>query len=117
MLLNPSPNWAPFDSVTLADSSQWYFDLSEPLLPQRFYRARQFGSSASAPALDLHMVPALTLTGEIGSSVRIDCINQVGPVDAWTNLATLTLTNTSQLYFDTSSLGQPPRLWRLVPMP
>ena len=32
-------------------------------------------------------------------------------------LATVTLTDTSQLYFDTSSIGQPPRLWRLVPVP
>jgi len=27
------------------------------------------------------------------------------------------LTNTSQLYFDTSTIGQPPRLYRLVPVP
>jgi hypothetical protein len=49
--------------------------------------------------------------------VRLDYINQIGPTDAWVTLDTVRLTNTSQLYFDTSSIGQPGRLWRLVPMP
>ena len=116
-LLAPSPNWASFDNVALTNTSQWYFDLSDPLPLQRFYRAWQPGPSNVAPFLDLHMVPALSLTGAVGSSWRIDCINRFGPTDAWTNLATVTLTNTSQLYFDTSSIGQPPRLWRIVPVP
>jgi hypothetical protein len=63
------------------------------------------------------MVPAITLTGNVGDSLRLDCINQCGPIDAWVTLATVMLTNTSQLYFDTSSIGQPPRLWRIVPFP
>jgi len=45
----------------------------------------------------------------------VDYINQVGPIDAWVTLATVTLTNTSQLYFDVSAPGQPQRLYRLVP--
>jgi hypothetical protein len=49
--------------------------------------------------------------------VRVDCINQFGPNDAWVTLATVSLTNTSQLYFDISAPGQPPRLYRLVPSP
>jgi hypothetical protein len=67
------------------------------------------------PSLDLHLVPAITLTGNIGHSVRVDYINQVGPIDAWVTLATVTLTNTSQLYFDVSAPGQPQRLYQLVP--
>jgi hypothetical protein len=69
------------------------------------------------PSLDLHLVPAITLTGSIGGSVRVDAINQLGPTDAWFTLDTVTLTNTSQLYFDASSLGQPAHLWRVVPVP
>jgi hypothetical protein len=69
------------------------------------------------PSLDLHLVPAITLTGNLGNSVRLDCINQFGPTDAWVTLDTVTLTNTSQLYFDTSALGQPQRLYRLVQVP
>ena len=115
--LGPSPNWVTFDNVALTNTSQWYFDLSTPLPPQRFYRAWQPGPSSVAPALDLHLVPALTLTGTVGSAVRVDYINQFGPTDAWVTLATVTLTNTSQLYFDLSTIAQPPRLWRLMPMP
>jgi len=53
----------------------------------------------------------------MGSSRRVDYINQFGPIDAWVTLATVTLTNTSQLYFDTSVIGQPPRLYLIVPVP
>jgi hypothetical protein len=67
------------------------------------------------PSLELHLVPAITLRGDIGHSLRLDYINQFGPTDAWVTLATVTLTNTSQLYFDTSAPGQPERLYRLVP--
>jgi hypothetical protein len=47
----------------------------------------------------------------------LDCINQYGPTNAWMTLDTVTLTNTSQLYFDTSAVGRPPRLYRIVPAP
>ena len=115
-LVDPPINWLPLDSVVLTNPAQQYVDVSSVLVPQRFYRGWQTNGPPSV--LGLNMVPALTLTGAIGSSVRIDCINQFGPIDGWvTNLATVILTNTSQLYFDTSSIGQPPRLWRLVPLP
>ena len=63
------------------------------------------------------MVPAITLSGSSGDSVRLDGINAFGPTNSWFTLDTVTLTNTSQLYFDTSAIGQPPRLWRIVPVP
>ena len=53
----------------------------------------------------------------VGDSLRLDYINQTGPTDAWVTLDTVTLTNTSQLYFDVSVLGQPGRLYRIVPAP
>jgi hypothetical protein len=49
--------------------------------------------------------------------LRLDYINQFGPIDAWVTLATVTLTNTSQLYFDVSAPGQPRRLYRVVQVP
>jgi hypothetical protein len=68
------------------------------------------------PALSmLGMATAITLTGDIGHSVRVDYINRFGPTDAWVTLDTVTLTNTTQLYFDVSAPGQPQRLYRLVP--
>jgi uncharacterized repeat protein (TIGR03803 family) len=115
--LSPAPNWTPLGSVSLTTTSQYYFDLTLPLPPQRFYRAWQTGAPDVRPSLDLHLVPAITLTGSIGGSVRVDAINQFGPIDAWFTLDTVTLTNTSQLYFDVSAPGQPQRLYRLVPSP
>ena len=53
----------------------------------------------------------------MGDSLRLDYINQFGPTDAWVTLATVTLTCTSQLYFDVSAPGQPQRLYRIVPLP
>jgi hypothetical protein len=99
-------------------SPQWYFDLANSLSsPQTFYRAVQTNAAAERPLVDLHLVPAITLSGSIGSSVRLDYINQFGPTDAWITLATIGLTNSSQLYFDTSSIGRPPRIYRLVTVP
>jgi hypothetical protein len=115
--LNPAPNWTPLGSVSLTSTSQYCLDLTLPLPPQRFYRAWQTGTPGVRPSLDLHLIPAITLTGNIGGSVRLDYINQFGPTDAWVPLATVPLTNTSQLYFDISAPGQPQRLYRLVPSP
>jgi hypothetical protein len=115
--LSATPNWLPLDTVTLVSTSQYCFDVSEPLPPQRFYRAWKTGTPGVRPSLDLQLVPAITLTGNLGDSVRLDYIKQFGPIDAWVTLATVTLTNTSQLYFDVSALGQPQRLYRIVPLP
>ena len=87
-LLKPVPTWTLLGSVSLASTSQYYFDLTLPLPPQRFYRAWQTGTPGVRPSLDLHMVPAITLTGSIGGSVRVDAINQFGPIDAWFTLDT-----------------------------
>jgi uncharacterized delta-60 repeat protein len=116
--LSPAPNWTTLGSAKLGSTSQYYFDLSEPLPSQRFYRAWQTGTPSALPSLSPPgMVPAITLTGSIGDSLRLDYINQFGPIDAWVTLDTVRLTNTSQLYFDTSAPGQPTRLYRLVPVP
>jgi hypothetical protein len=115
--LSPPPNWTPLGSVSLTGTPQYCCDPTLPLPPQRFYRAWQTGTPGVMPSVDLHLVPAITLTGTIGHSVRLDYINQFGPMDAWTTLATVPLTNTSQLYFDISAPGQPPRLYRLVASP
>jgi hypothetical protein len=101
----------------LAGAGQWYFDVTTPLSDQGFYRAWQTNTPGQPASLSLALVPALTITGAVGGSVRIDAINTFGPTDAWVTLDTVTLTNTSQFYFDTSAVGQPERLWRIVPLP
>jgi hypothetical protein len=115
--INPAPDWLPAETVSLGSTSQFYFDLSTPPSPQRFYRAWQTGTPSVTPALDLHLIPALTFTGSVGGKLQVDGINQFGPTDAWFPLDTVTVTNTSQFYFDVFVIGQPPRLYRLVPIP
>jgi hypothetical protein len=115
--LGHAANWETMATMTLSNTSQFYFDVSKPLPLQRFYRAWQTGTPGVTPSLDLHMVPAIALMGNVGDSVRLDYINQFGPIDAWVTLDTVTLTNTSQLYFDVSTFRQPARLYRLVTVP
>jgi len=103
--------------VMLTNPGQYWFELSAPLPPQRFYRAWQSGTPSLVPSLSLNLVPAIYLTGRVGDSLRLDYINAVGPTDAWITLDTVTLTNTTQLYFDVTAPGQPHRLYRLVPLP
>jgi uncharacterized repeat protein (TIGR03803 family) len=117
-VLGSPTNWLPLDMVNLTAAPQLYLDVSAPLPPQRFYRVRQTGTPATPPSLKLpFMVPAITLTGNIGDQLRLDYINQFGPTDAWVNLDTVTLTNTSQLYFDLFAPSQPRRLYRIEPVP
>jgi hypothetical protein len=111
--LATAPAWSSFTNATLGSGPQLCFDLSQPLPAQRFFRAWQ--TNGPQPALDLSLATEIPLAGAIGSSVRIDYINQFGPTNAWVTLDTVTLTNTSQLYFDVSAPGHPQRLYRLVP--
>ncbi|SPE54289.1 exported hypothetical protein [Verrucomicrobia bacterium] len=116
--LGPTTYWETIAMVTLSNSSQFFFDVSQPLRPQRFYRAWQRGTPGVVPSLSVAgLVPAIRLTGNVGDSLHVDYIYQIGPTNAWVTLATVTLTNTSQLYFDVSAIGQPARLWRVVPVP
>jgi len=110
-------DWRPLAELVMGtNTSQLYIETpSAP--PYRFYRAWQTNGVTEAPLLSVHRVPAITLTGSVGSSVRVDCINQFGPTDAWVTLATVLLTDTSQVYFDTSAIGQPARLYRLASPP
>jgi hypothetical protein len=110
-------DWKTMATMTLSNASQFYFDVSEPLPPQRYYRVWQSGTPGVAPSLNLNFVPAIALTGNVGGSLRLDYINAIGPTDAWVTLETVTLTNTSQFYFDVSVLNQPGRLYRIVPIP
>jgi uncharacterized repeat protein (TIGR03803 family) len=109
------PQWFSLTNVTLSGGPQLCFDLSQPLPAQRFYRAWQ--TNGPQPALDMSLVTEIPLTGAIGSSVRIDYINQFGPTNAWVTLDTVTLTNTTQVYFDLTMFRRPTRLYRLVAAP
>ena len=107
--------WASLTNVTLSSQPQFCFDLTQPLPAQRFYRTWQ--TSGPQPALDARMATEIPLAGAIGSSVRVDYINAIGPTDAWVTLGTVLLTNTTQLYFDVTVFRQPTRLYRLEALP
>jgi hypothetical protein len=113
----PGAQWLSLSNVTIARTPQLYFDLSDPLPAQRFYRTWQTNVPTARPVLDMSMATEIPLTGAIGSSVQIDYINQFGPTDAWVTLDTVTLTNSPQLYFDVTMFRQPTRLCRLVAVP
>lgn len=113
----PGAYWQELDAVMLTASPQFYPDLTDPLPPYRFYRAWQTNVPSTQPELQMSFATELTLTGAMGSNLRVDYINQFGPTDAWITLDTITLTNTTQAYFDFTMFRQPARLYRLVPVP
>ncbi len=113
----PGTAWQTLDTMTLTNPPQLYLDLSDPLRPSRFYRVWQTNVPSVRAVLDLGMATEIPLAGAIGSTWRVDCINQIGPTNAWVTLDTVTLTNTTQPYFDLTMWLQPPRLYRLVPVP
>ncbi len=115
--LSAPPNWQPLGSVDLASSPTTWFDPDATLLADRFYRAWQAAPAGVVPSLRMRIFPAISLTGNIGDSFRLDCINQFGPIDAWAALDTIKLTNTTQRYVDVSAPGAPPRLYRVVKVP
>jgi len=116
--LAPSPTWQALGVITLTNLPQLCLDLSVPMPPHRFYRAWQANRPSLPPAVYLGgMATEITLTGAIGDKVRVDYINQIGPTDAWVTLDTITLTNPAQCCYDLTMWQQPPRLYRLVPVP
>lgn len=111
--------WQPVTQLAVTNennTTEAYIDWPR-VSPHRFYRAWQTNGVSQPPLLSMQPIPAITLTGAVGSLVRIDYINQIGPTDAWVTLATVSLTNAAQGYFDTSAIGQPARLYRLVSGP
>lgn len=107
--------WSPLTNLALNPAPPWCFDLSLPLPAQRFYRAEWTNGPPGVLAMSL--AAEIPLSGPVGSSVRVDYINQFGPTNAWVTLSTMVLTNTTQLYFDLTAFRQPTRLYRLVRSP
>jgi hypothetical protein len=97
-------------NLTSAQSGQYAMMASN-------YLGSAMSQSASLnvlPALAINIVPAISVYGGVGSSYSIQYVNVVGPTNAWVTLATVTLTNSPQYYFDVSAIGQPARFYRSV---
>ena len=65
----------------------------------------------------IDLVPRLSLQGSLGSNYVIQCINALGPTNAWQTVATVAITNQPQYFYDDSAIGQPQRLYRLLQAP
>lgn len=114
--LIPSAGWTDRTTLLLTNASQDYFDASLPPPAARFYRAR--GDEAiRGRVIGVRLVPAIPIRGAFGTTHRLDYIKRFGPTDAWVTLATVTITNSPVIVFDTSAQGQPERLYRIVPLP
>jgi hypothetical protein len=109
-----SASWSSLQALSLTTTQQWWFDLSGSVT-QRFYRTASGEIPASNPVLDLSLVPTIALTGMIGGQVQLDYVKESQPTGTPVALATVLLTNSTQLYFDISAIGQPPRLYWSFP--
>ena len=77
--LSPAPNWTRSVPSAWVARRQYYFDLTQPLPAPAVLPGVADHDPAVLPILDLHMVPAITLTGTVGSSVRVDIHQPVWP--------------------------------------
>ena len=93
-------HWQPLATVTLTNTSQVYVDSTAPAPAQRFYRV-------VSPPTPLHItqLPAVTVFGDVGDLLRLECNDTSDPSANWQPLTTLVLTNTAQLYIDVSAPG------------
>src|SRR5262249_21806670 len=69
--LNPPYNWQNLFDLTLTSVPAYYFELMQPLPPERYMRVRQTAPVSVNPDCQINMVPALTLTGDLGQLMRV----------------------------------------------
>jgi hypothetical protein len=104
------PAWNPLTTFTLSNGSAAFVDSSAVDQPQRFYRL-----NPPAGVLAAALAPAMTVFADVGQSLNLQYST---PLETnWYLLATLTLTNSPQMYIDLSAIGQPLRIYRAVSAP
>lgn len=64
--------------------------------------------------LAVQLVPQLTISGQVGSTNQIEVANTVGNTNIWTSLATVVLTQSPQIWYDTISPPNVQRYYRAV---
>jgi hypothetical protein len=81
--------------------------------------ANHYGAVTSAPALlsvippvERSVVPALYLTGDVGSFLHLDYVKAFGPGASWLSLSNFMLLSTPQLYLDLSEPLPAQRFYR-----
>jgi hypothetical protein len=87
------------DAISAAPC-QVYADSTAPAPAQRFYRV------VSPPTpLRITQLPAVTIFGDVGDSLRLEYNDISDPSANWQPLTTLVLTNAAQIYIDVSAPG------------
>jgi hypothetical protein len=71
---------------------------------------------ATLALVDLKLFAGVIVDGLPGTMYRIDYTTDLS-TPSWTPLATITLTNRPQIYFDSGSADIPKRYYRAVPLP
>lgn len=106
----PTAFWVPLAELRLDGGSAWHFgNFSEG---RRWFRAWQ-ADPAWPATLGFHRIQVLQLTGSVGATVQLDWIHPIGALDDWHSLGPVTLTNNPHLFYDTSGVEAPNRLYRL----
>jgi hypothetical protein len=83
-----------------------------------------YGSVTSAPPAiltvndaSIALYPGLTLYGNTGMIYGIEASTNLSDTNGWFNLANVSLTNTSQLWYDSTPASLSERFYRAVPGP
>jgi hypothetical protein len=127
----PNPctyQWSLNTSNILSDATNISFTLlNAEVLDTGFYAcivSNAAGSVTSAPAfinvvagLGMDLVPAISLTGQVGFTYRLEYLTTFSPSGAWNPVANITMTNNPQLYIDVSAIGDRSRIYRMVQLP
>jgi uncharacterized repeat protein (TIGR03803 family) len=117
LTLGPESAWSPLFSVLLTNAAQFHSLAGEGQSPHEFYRAKQTDPLGASPGLEAVTVPAITLVGAVGASVRLEFVNRYGPVGSWVSLGEFRLVSPTQVYLDVSAVNQPARTYRIVHLP
>lgn len=108
--------WTPLKTMAQWSGEVVFVDASFSLPEQRMYRV--CAESQYLPWLRIDRTTAICLSGSVGTRLQIDYLNAIGPPDAWRTIDTVTLTNSTQLYYNEALLwGKSRKVYRVVPMP
>lgn len=79
-----------------------------------------FGSvtnCAYMSALDLRMFAGLILSGPVGTTYKVECLDAIGGGENWQPLTNITLSTSPMACIDMDSVNHPRRFYRAMPMP
>jgi Beta-propeller repeat len=124
----PDEGWGvvvdPFGYVYAALTMRYngYFGPFNPTGPSGnmddFVLAKLDSGQAPTPlTLDIALYAGLTIQGQVGGQVQVQCVNAVGDTNNWLPMATFPFTNSPYIFIDYDSPTQPKRFYRALQLP